>query len=160
KLKDAYVNVLSVVAVVSCSTGVGVALVAKDMVAVVLGSQWSASAPLVVWLALSAAVWGISHGIVTVLNVAWKPGLTARLSWIRVAIFIPSFAAAALFWGAEGVAVARFVTMLVLGPLLFWALQKVVQLSPLEVIAQVWRPIASAACMAVAVKIPAADWIA
>lgn len=160
KLKSAYMNVLSAVAIVSCATGVGVALVAKDMVIVVLGSQWNASAPLITWLALSAVVWGICHGIITVLNVAGRTQVTARLVWVRLAIFLPSFVLAGVSWGAEGVAVARFVAMLVFGPLLFLALQQVISVSAIEIIQRVWRPTAAAAFMAIAVEILHASWIA
>ena len=160
RLKSAYMNVLSAVAILSCSTGVGVALVARDLVSVVLGPQWNASAPLIVWLALGAAVWGICHGIVTVLNVAGKPRLTARLSWARLAIFLPSFLAAGALWGVEGVAAARFATMLVFGPLLFWTLQQVIRVSVSEILGRIWRPIAAAACMAIAVNLLHADWLA
>jgi len=159
RLKEAYMNVLSAVAIVSCSTGVGLALVADDMVSVVLGAQWHASASLIVWLALSAAVWGICHGIVTVLNVAGKSRVAARLSWVRLAIFLPSFALAGATWGVEGVAIARFVTMLIFGPLLFWSLQQVVRVSLAEIVGRVWRPAAAAGCMAIAVKLTHADWI-
>ena len=49
--------------------------------------------------------------------------------------------------------------MLVLGPLLFWALQQVVRLSVTEIVSRVWRPIAAAAWMAVVVNLLHADWI-
>ncbi|MFO1056639.1 MAG: lipopolysaccharide biosynthesis protein [Dongiaceae bacterium] len=152
RLKAAYLDVLSAVAVASCATGVGVALVARDMVAVVLGPQWQAAVPLVIWLALSAAVWGICHGIVTVLNVTGRARLTAGLSWIGLAIFGGCVALLGRRWGAEGIAAARLVYMLLLVPILFRALQCAFPVGPGEILARTWRAVAAAAIMALVVR--------
>jgi O-antigen/teichoic acid export membrane protein len=151
RLKSAYLDVLSAVSVVSCATGVGVALVARDAIAVILGPQWISAAPLFVWLSLSAGAWGICHGIVTVLNASGRARLSAAMSWIGLAIFLGSIALLGAGWGAEGVAAARFVYTLLLMPLLFAALSSAFPVGPREVLARTWRPVAAAAIMAAVV---------
>lgn len=159
KLKQAYLDVLSVVAIASVSTGVGVAIVAKDMVAVVLGPQWGASASLMVWLALNVAVWGTCHGSITVLNVTGHARLTAMLTCLGAAMLAPSLTLGGLVGGVEGVAMAHLAVTLAFVPILFAKLRRAIPVSASEIVERLWRPVTAAAIMATAVRFLHPDWI-
>jgi O-antigen/teichoic acid export membrane protein len=123
------------------------------MVALLLGSQWMDSAPIVVWLALGISVWGLCHGIITVLNVTGRARLTAQLTWLVVALLAPSVLLGGVLWGLEGIAAMRLAVTVVMTPILFLALQKAVRVSAGEILARIWRPVAAAALMAIAIKL-------
>ncbi len=69
ELGAAFLKAVGAVAIVCCALGAGLATVADDLVAVVLGPKWMASVPFVRWLAIFGAFSGIAY-IVRILLIA------------------------------------------------------------------------------------------
>src|SRR5207244_857439 len=84
-----YRLVLSGIATVCFSTAIGVALVARDLVAVVLGEHWIEAAPLIACLALGQALDPVLSSVDVVLNVTGAVRRSAALSWLRVSLIVP-----------------------------------------------------------------------
>ena len=81
--RELYLRILGWSLIIAASTGLGLWLVAPDMVALILGSEWISITPLVQWLALEASIASLNHAAYTVLNVRGIPEVGARLLWIR-----------------------------------------------------------------------------
>jgi lipopolysaccharide exporter len=147
-LARAYLDVLSLVAVISLSMGVGVALVAHGLVLVVLGGKWLAAARLIPWLAIAGGVLGVSRSVNAVVNATGNARLRALRNWAFVAFFLPATTLCGLRWGSEGVAVARLAVTLLFVPVMFYTLMRVIPVSAGEIAARLWRPTLAAAAMA------------
>jgi len=151
RLRQAYRDLLSIVAVVALSTAAGVALVAQDMVYLVLGGQWLGAAPLVVWFALGAAAVGLADGALNLLNVLHRERQTAGFGWARTAVIVALVALAATTGSVERIAQARALGLWLVLPPLFWLVCRAIDLPWTAVVGCLWRPALAAAGMAVAV---------
>ena len=154
-----YRHVLSATATVSFATGIGVALVARDLVALVLGDQWLATVPLIQCLALGQAVDPILGSIGVVLNVTGAERRSVGLSWTRAALLIPLALLAGEVWGLEGVAWARLSVILLVAPLFIRALCLTIGIRYKQVFEQLWRPALASICMAAAITGLRADFL-
>jgi lipopolysaccharide exporter len=159
RLADSYLTVLSAVAVIALSTGIGVALVADDLVAVVLGPQWLATAPLVAWLAVGSAILGVGRSANTVLSVTGNGRIFAVRNWIFVALLVPAAIIGGMFWGSVGVAEARAIVTVLFAPVMFYSVMRIIPISTVQIIERLWRPAIAALCMAAAVKLSGSEAI-
>jgi O-antigen/teichoic acid export membrane protein len=150
-LSNAYLHVLAASATVAAALGTGIALVAPDLVAVMLGAKWVDAAPLIVWFAPAAAVTGVCNTVFPVLNAAGESRLSAIQTWLRVAFFAPGMIWAASTGVLMNFAIAKLIISIVLIPTFFARLRKVLPISWLDMIAATWRPPLAAAVMATAV---------
>ena len=151
-LKLAYLDVLSIVATIAISIAVGLQLVASDLVLVLFGPRWMPSAPLLGWLAAAGGFFGLIMSVVTLLVVVGEVQFSAYLIWLRVALLIPATWLAGWHAGAEGVAIARTLVLVVSTPVMLLALRRIFPLSLRELGDQIWRPAVASGCMVVAVS--------
>lgn len=147
EVRNAYLNVLSVVAVICTSAGAGLALVAEDLVLVMLGPQWVETAPLLGWLALSAAVSGYVQTVYSVFNVMGRAREAAVQSWILSIAMLLALVSAASYGDIEMIAAARLGVVSLLAPLFFIHLMKVIPLTARQLVDVTWRPVVAAAAM-------------
>jgi O-antigen/teichoic acid export membrane protein len=151
ELRDAYINVLSVLAIICASAAVGLAVVARDLVPVVLGPQWTDAADFMVWLALSSGMVGYSESVFLVITAAGYSKRVAILSWSRLLVTVPILLIAAQWSDATSFAVARCIMILILAPTYFFGLSMIIPITAGQVLAVTWRPVFAAAIMAAAV---------
>jgi lipopolysaccharide exporter len=152
RLAQSYLSVLSITAIVALSTGVGAALVADDMVRVVLGPKWAAAALLVPWLAICAGMLGVARSVDTVLSVTGNARLNAMRIWAFAAILAPGATVAGLVWEAQGVAAARMIVAILFIPIMFYSLTRAIPVTSIEILACLWRPAIATVSMAAAVS--------
>ena len=159
RLAESYLMVLSAVAVIALSTGIGVALVADDLVAVVLGPQWQGTAPLVAWLAVGSGILGVGRSANVVLSVTGNGRIFAVRNWIFVALLAPAAVIGGMSWGSEGVAAARAIVTVLFAPIMFYSVMRVIPVSTVQIIERLWRPSIAALCMAAVVKLSGSEAI-
>jgi len=152
QLRQLYLNMLGWAMIIGASTGIGIWLVAPDMVQLVLGDKWVSITPFVGWLAVTASVEKMHGGAFATLDVLGAAGVGAALQWFRVvALLMTIFPVAYLTRDLLDVVIVRFVvTALLVPPLLFVAGRRIGITA--RVYASVcWRPFAAASIMAAAV---------
>ncbi|HEX3810932.1 MAG TPA: lipopolysaccharide biosynthesis protein [Rhizomicrobium sp.] len=149
RLRQLYLRVLCWSAIICTSAGVGVTLVAHDMVLLVLGSKWSNVEPLMGWLALAAALLGLSSGAYTAFDAIGKPHLGARMQWVRLSFLVASIVPVAFLVGnMEAIAITRLVVTAIFMPTLFFAVGREIDVSAADYLRVLWRPFLAAAVMA------------
>jgi O-antigen/teichoic acid export membrane protein len=153
RLAQSYLGMLSVIAVIALSTGTGVALVAHDMVALVLGAKWSAVAALIPWLAVGGGVWGVANSVNSVLSVTGNTRLAATRNAAFLLLVVPGSVVAGIGWGAQGVAAARALAALLFTPVMFYSVMRVIPVTAGEIGARLWRPAGAAVAMAAVVQL-------
>ena len=149
-LRDTYISVLSTTATICIAFGTGLALVARDVVMVLLGPQWTEVAPLFMVFAVSGAINGINNTVFAVYNASGESRSAAVQGWMRVLACLP-----AMLWAAStGVlinfALARLAMSVLLAPTYFLRLRRVIPITPAHIARACWRPLAAAGVMGVA----------
>jgi O-antigen/teichoic acid export membrane protein len=148
ELAGTYLNVLSVVAVLAASSCAGLAVVADDLVALLLGPQWGDSADFISWLAIASGVAACSNTVMYLLQAVGEPRRVATQSWARVAVLLPTLAVAAHVGGIALVAPAFLVAVVLLVPVFAYNLMAVVPVTLGALLRVIWRPVLAAAVMA------------
>ncbi|MBF0307039.1 MAG: oligosaccharide flippase family protein, partial [Alphaproteobacteria bacterium] len=143
-------TVLGVLALICFSTGVGLAMVAEDLVRVVLGARWLEAVPFFSLLALAGALEGIALGLQPYFVVRGHERAYAMANLAGVALLVPAAFAAGHLLSVEAVPLARIATVaLMLGGLIVM-LARVSGAGLAAVMAELWRPLAAAGAMAAA----------
>ncbi|GAA0540546.1 O-antigen/teichoic acid export membrane protein [Rhizomicrobium palustre] len=152
ELHRLYLRMLGWSAIICLSTGVGVAMVAPDMVRVILGPKWIDATPLVVFMALNAATATLLSGTGTLLDVLGKPGLSAQIQWTRFALFTAViFAVAWSFRSVMAVVETRVIVSALFIPSVIFAVRNASGVSARDHLSAMWRPALAAAGMALAI---------
>ena len=152
ELKSMYLRTLGWSALICFSTGAGVALVAFDMVHLLLGPKWHDIVPLIPWLALSGTAVGLSTGAYTLFDAIGRPRIGARMIWLRLLILaLVMFPIAWQTHDIYAIAVVQFVGNVLFLPGLFAAVGKAIDIHYTDYIAVLWRPSLSASAMASAI---------
>lgn len=152
RLSEAFINVLSVMALVAIGASFGLAMVAEDFVAVVLGSRWAATTPIIQWLAAFSAPIAIGSNAGNLLMALGKMRMLVVLTWCYFFILAPALVAAAIWGGIVEVAATRGCLVTVYSGALFIALKSELLLSGREIMGAVWRPVVAGAVMVLAIK--------
>jgi O-antigen/teichoic acid export membrane protein len=153
QLRTIYLRVLCWSAIVCASTSAGVALVAHDIVQLVLGSKWLSLEPLMGWLALSAGILGLSSGAYSTFDALGIPQYGARMQWLRLVLLCLAIAPVALLTrNLELIAITRFGTTLIFMPTLFLAVGRTIDVSAGDYIGVFWRPFLATVVMVLAVS--------
>ncbi len=151
-LRDVFLRTLGWTTVICVSASVGVALVADDMVPLLLGAKWDGIAPLMGWLAIGAGLMGMSSGAYSLFDALGKPQIGARMMWIRVAIMAGTVVPVAfLTHSLMNVAIVRAFAAAVFLPGLYYAVAKPTGLTLGNYVSTQWRPFVAAGVMAAAV---------
>lgn len=152
-LRALYLRTTGWLAIISASTSVGVTLVAPEMVAILLGPQWQDVVPLISWLALSAGTLGLGAGTYSLFDVIGKPQLGARMQWVRTAFLtLAIIPVAVLTKDIVTIAETRLVMTVIFLPALYLTAGRAAGITAGDYISALWRPLLSAAIMALIVK--------
>lgn len=104
-LKSVYLRVCSYSIVIALGLGTGMALVAREFVQVVYGSNWLPSVPALQLLAVAAGVYCVSQVVGPVLLALGRPGLQTKLLLGSSSVLLLG-ARLGVRWGITGVALS------------------------------------------------------
>lgn len=149
-LRTLYLRVLAPITFVLAATSVGLALVADDLVNVVLGAQWAEAAPFLVFAALAAGVTAINQSVVPVLLAVNEPRKIAVQATIRLCAMLPLLLLGMHLGGVLGIVQATLIADILLLPTYFRHLKRALSLSVWDLLSPCWRSLVAAAAMAAA----------
>jgi O-antigen/teichoic acid export membrane protein len=147
-----WLRTTTVVLAVMAPAMIGLAVVANEFVGVVLGSRWSAVAPLIALLApvaLAQALWALAS---TVLLGVGRSTTVFRWSLASTVLGV----AACLYglrWGTAGVAASLIVTSVPLAGAMLWSAARALDLRAGDLLRSLRGPFEASAAMAAAVVI-------
>lgn len=152
QLRQLYLRTLGWALMIGASTGIGVWLVAPDMVLLVLGQKWISITPLVGWLAVTAGIDKLNSGAYETFDVLGVPHLGARLQWFRaVVLTIAMFSVAYLTHDLLDLVITRFVVTAILVPPLLLVAGRLIGVTLRDYGGACWRPFTAGGVMALAV---------
>jgi lipopolysaccharide exporter len=151
-LRRLYMRTFGWSAIICFSAAIGTALVAHDMIHLVLGSRWTDVEPILVWLALAAGLLGLSSGAYTAFDAIGRPDLGARMQWTRLIILGVILAPVGLILHSlVAISIARLIVTAVFIPTLWFTVGREIEVSPRDYARELWRPAAGAAVMSLSI---------
>lgn len=148
RLRAAYFSVLGVMTAAALPAGVGLALVAPDLVAVLLGRAWGEAVPLLQGLALFGMFRVVCGQAGNVLLVVGKPQVVAALAWGQLVLLLPALWWAGTRYGVVGVVWAKLLLGGLMGLGQVVCLRVLMGVSLRTTLAVIWRPAVAVAVMA------------
>jgi O-antigen/teichoic acid export membrane protein len=112
-----WLRVTRIVAVVVAPMMIGLAIVAPELVRILLGTKWSAAVPIVQILAVAGLVYAVRMPSTSVLLAKGRAATLFRFTIVSSVVLVSSFAVT-VSWGVEAVATAFTVAFVALTPLL------------------------------------------
>lgn len=148
-LREAYRLALAVQVMIAIPAATGLALVAHDAVALLLGERWLVAVPFVQALALVYGLGAITHAGGYLLLTLGRVALMAKFIWLQIGVF--ACGALTFLADAQPVALAQWrlaVTAAGTAGFLALVLREIPGLRPADLFAAIWRPIVAAGMMA------------
>jgi len=152
RLRQEFLNVIGVTCLFAIPAGLGVAAVAELIVPILLGDKWLDAIPLIRVLAL--------HGIYGAMTITMSSAYLAlgrpRVLTVVGSIYVIVLLALLLYMtprgGPMGAAYATLITALLMTPIVFTVLLRVLELRLKRLISSIWRPALAATLMYFAVR--------
>ena len=150
RLMRAYLKSQNSIVAASLPLLVGMCITAEPLIRVFLGDQWSAAAPSLQWLSLSAIPY-LFVGPVSPLGIALnKPSIFFKIAAIEFSFKLPLLILGLWLYGIPGVLAVRVATALVTMLSSMLAVKGLIGLNITRQLLFPWRPVVSACVMAMA----------
>jgi O-antigen/teichoic acid export membrane protein len=151
-IRQGFLNVLSVIALCAVPAGSGIALVADSMVIVVLGEKWREVIPLIQILAVSGVIGALQTNVGSVYMVLGKVRFITIIAFFHTLfLFLPLLIVFLQHNGVMGVAKAYLYSNLIVWPLNYFVVLRLVKIRLLSILAIFWRPFLACGFMIFAV---------
>ena len=151
QLRRAYLRVTSVITLFVFPAGTGLCLLAEPAVAILFGERWMAAVPIVRLLAINGVanvLFSTGHYVNLAIGMSRS---TSVVLWVNLAVSVPLILYLVPQLGATGAAIALLGATVLVVPLSFLLLAKAIAITPRDVVAMLWRPLAGTAAMSVVV---------
>lgn len=147
-LRQGFLNVLSMIALCAMPAGFGIALVSDLMVTVVLGDKWREAVPLIQILAISGAITALQTNTGSLYMALGKPRYLTIIASVNVfLLFIPLLIYLLQAHGVLGIAEAYLFSNLLIWPINFMVVTRLIQLKWRVIFSVLWRPLISCGLM-------------
>jgi O-antigen/teichoic acid export membrane protein len=159
-LAAAFLKAVRLIMLATCPLFFGLAVVAPDAVAVLLGAKWSAMAPLVSILALAMPAMTLHILFAPAVNGAGRPGLSLQASLFG-ACLMPLAFLVAVGWGGLGLALAWLAVFPLVPLFAFWRARRLLGIDGTRLAAALAPGLGASAAMAlpvIAVGALVTDW--
>lgn len=152
-LRTAFVQVLQSMTSISFVMGLGIGAVAHDFVSVVLGDRWLSAVPLIPWLGVFGALYGLVHTIDIFLVATGRERIAALLTVWNAFLLVPVMLVAGQHGSIEGIAAAKAVMAVVFVLGLAWVAGRRPPLTLRAVWDGIWPALTAATLMVASIKL-------
>jgi O-antigen/teichoic acid export membrane protein len=152
-LKQGYLDVIGMIAAIGIPAGAGIAATSNWVVPLLLGRQWTEAIPLIGVLAFYGVLTAMKTNAHYLYLALGKPFVATYLVMVQTCLLVPTLVVLTMRFGSMGAAYGYLIAQAVFTPVSFSVLFKVLGITARELLDVLWRPLASAACMFVAVRL-------
>lgn len=153
RMKSTYLKAIGGVNAVTLPVGIGLALLAPEAVALILGSQWLEAIPYLRIFAIYGAIRFLYSSAPSLLTALGYIRKCAYLQWFESAILVLFCIVGGLVYGLPGIALARVLVAVGVGLITLSFMKRYVSINLSDFVGSLWRPILSTALMAVAIQL-------
>ena len=146
-LEQTYRWVISAIAILAMSVGVGLALVARDFAFVVLGPAWEPAVPVIQILAIGAGLSAMAMPLGSVLGATGDPRVVLGLAVVRTVLLLATMVPAAMWFGLPEVALGRTVATGIALLVALLVFERVTGLAPFTLLRGMVHPLLAALAM-------------
>lgn len=150
-LKEVYLKTISVIAMVSLPCATGIAVLAPMIVPILLGNQWFDAIQVIQIIALSSAVESLNTNASYIYITLKKQHVITRLLLLKTMILLPLLMVLSMRNGIHGAAFAILSTSVMLLPINFYTISKVLNIGWRQYIQFLYRPFTSCLIMTTAI---------
>lgn len=151
QLVEIFILAFSSLSIICFATGVGVAVVAEDLVLVILGEKWSPIITTLQWLALSGIALALTINLVQFLAVLGKARVAALFAWCQVALLTPVVFHAAKTGQIAEVGFGRLCVLILVLGLALIPFSKITQIPLSRIVHSLWGPALASLLMSLCV---------
>jgi O-antigen/teichoic acid export membrane protein len=152
-LRAAFLKGVRLVAWATFPLCIGLALVARDLVEVVLTEKWISAVPVIQVLSMYALIRSVAVLLPPVLMARYRAKFLFGYTAVQLVIMPVAFCGGAVWWGAIGVALAWLTVYPLVLTILARETFRAIDVSLEMIWAQLWPPIAATAVMAASVLV-------
>jgi lipopolysaccharide exporter len=153
ELRQGFIDVVAVIAIVAAPASIGVAAAAKPLVLALFGNKWIEAVGVVQILALNGGIHALASNHYSTYLALGQTRLQPIVGAVHVAVLIPLMLLLSRSLGVIGAAYAELGASILSIAVSYALLVRVLKLSARVYLAVLWRPVLAAACMGYAV-----DW--
>ena len=157
-LRQAYLDVIGMIAVLAVPAGTGIAATANLIVLLVLGEKWVEALPLVPVLAFYGVLTSIKTNTDYVYLALGKPNISAYLRAVQTSLLLPSLILLSMRYGVIGAAYGYLFSQVIFTVISFSVLFRVLSCSIVQLLRVLWRPFTSALLMFVILQLLASEF--
>lgn len=139
-LRQGFLNVISMIALITLPAAGGIAVTAELAIQVMLGEKWLEAIPLLQVLAFYTAISAINGNIFYVFTALGTPRTFTFLVGSALLLFIPLLIVLTREYGAMGAAAAQLVTNIIFFPVYYGTLLRRLELRLGLFLGVIWRP--------------------
>jgi O-antigen/teichoic acid export membrane protein len=150
RLHSAFLKILEFVTLLAVPAAAGLFVIADDVVAVFLGPRWIAAGAVIRLCAISGGLRAIYNPCGNFLMVTGRLNLIIAINFFHSLLFVSSLLLVVGDYGILGAASVKSAVATVSFVLYVRAASRAVQVSIIEILAVLWRPLASAIMMVLA----------
>lgn len=150
RLRDSFLNVISMIALFAIPAGLGIVVLADLLVPAVLGWKWQAATPLIQVLAVYGVLGALQTNIGYVYLAVGRPRLITIVALVQFVVLLALLLPATWYYGAIGAAWAFLGTALLMAPVNQLLIAHQLKLSLPAYLARLWRPLLAGLAMALA----------
>lgn len=142
-----FLDVFGFQAAYALPAGIGVAVVAGDLVPLLLGGQWAASIPFFQWLGIYAAFEALVLSLRPYFMARGGERPFALTNLCYLLVLVPAVVAAGHLYGIEAIAMARTATMIGLVIAFVFVVARLGYATFGEILSVLWRPLLASVAM-------------
>jgi len=146
-LRDHFLKVLSMIALITVPAACGVAAVADSLVPVLLGPKWIEAIPLMKVLAAYGLLMSLLSNGGSLYLALGRPRLITAVAGTHALLMLALLAIGTAKAGALGAAWALVATVTLMLPINFLAIRSVLRITLTQIMQIVWRPFLASAAM-------------
>lgn len=150
-LKESYLNVFSMIALIAIPSAIGIMLVAPELVLVLLGEKWAVIAPMMQVVALGSVFSALSTNSTYIFFVLMRQKTVTAIMLFKSVVFIALLVYLIPIYGAIGAAYALLLSEVFTFPLWHVLVGRMLHMTISEWVRALYRPALASACMAVGV---------
>lgn len=151
RMWNAYHKATACVNTATLPAGIGMAIVAPQLVPLFLGNKWVEAVPYVQLFGVYGVIRGLFFGGYSLLTVLGRLRVQAALLWAEVALLLLACGLGGYWYGMMGIAAARLIVAVVIGFAMFAIIRVVAPEPPPSLVHHMIRPLVACLMMVVAI---------
>jgi O-antigen/teichoic acid export membrane protein len=143
-----FLDVFSLIVIVSLPAALGTAAIADALAPLLLGSAWLETVPLIKLIALCGALNTLNSNMAYVIHALGQPRLATRIAIYDAVLMVPILFVAITWFGIIGAAWSLIVSYAFISTPLWWrTIGRLLELPTTRILSRLWRPTIAAISM-------------